>query len=248
MSNSLNTSSHPENSAWGRTGKSSVDRLIEFGLLLVAVVTLLSANFKLPPSLTLIVEGYLVIVTLTILASPAKTIFSKLMSWIGTRRSAKKMRPELLELVAELTQLVDQQRADTLPFVVAGFSSRLSDDGRSVLRLDRNLDHIGTLHAWAHSLFGRFVMNKKTNFWENAADLTHLVLQLSWAYVRMRDIVNLTPNYDGLEVLNKLKPDWDEAVRKISDYTSRVERFAKSVNSKYGTTICTTSFQQVKTI
>jgi hypothetical protein len=193
---------------------------------------------------------YLGVLLVKILSGPVKKTETRLMTWSGRKRFAHNKSPKLLELVTEINNLLDQQRTDTFPYVLTVLTGKLSDSVKQLVRFDSNVRDFQLLQAWAGSLRDRCAPNRKANFWDSATDLSRLALQFSWVCTWLRNDVILTKGVEEntAKQLPELKPDWDAAIQKISDFTFRVERFAKLVNRRYGTTICSASFQPVKPI
>ena len=81
-------------------------------------------------------------------------------------------------------------------------------------------------------------------FLRDANQFSKLVNWYSWACLWVQQFLN--SNEVEEKVTKEIVSDWNVAVHKLTDFTSRVQRIMKSVNSKYNTGSCTTSFQDVK--
>ena len=233
--------------------KSGTDRLVKdilipFGSALIAAIVILATTRSLPLWATVAVVAYLTFVVVLVLAKPLSNISSKFFTWNLRRRFAKKMTDELLQLVRELSELLESRRESSMPSLINSFSSRLSDKARQLLRLDRNSRELDLIQTWTLALLDRCSRRRTAQFLADAYDFTLIVLKYSWACTYLRQDVLLTKNVeeDTSKELPDFKPDWDTARQKVSEFLSRVERFAKSINEKYGTRICADSFQEVK--
>lgn len=224
------------------------DILIPFGSALIAAVVVLSTTQNLPFWATLAMVVYLVFVFVLVLASPISKVFRRFSTWNSRRIFAQKMRSELLGLIGELNGLLDQQKTNTLPYVVFQLTQKLSANVRLLTRLDRNLREFQILQSWADSLFTPFLLDRRGNLWSSFSDLSIAVVEFTWACSVLRqDVINVKDVEENTSALQRdLKPDWDAAIHNIVDFTSRLERFMKKVNERSGTNLCKTSFQEVK--
>jgi hypothetical protein len=222
--------------------------LIPLASLVFAVVTFVSTGGNRPPWATTVVIVFLAFVIAWILIKPIRSLGSRVVDWSGRRRFAKEMIPQLRELVHELNDLLSRDKVNTFSHLIPNLTSRLSENVKLIVRPDRNLREFQMLQSWADSLSTPFLLSKKADFWASAADLSVAVAQFAWACTYLRQDVNFIRSLEESTagLLPELKPDWDAAIQKTSDFTSRFERFMKSVNAERFTNLCTTSFQEVK--
>ncbi len=216
--------------------------LIPLGSIIIGVIGVLISTNKLPAFALWIMGVYLVIVLVRILISPIKNFSSKAIINFSRMRFAKKKRAELHSLSSELNELLNPQRTTTIPYFINNQFSKLSSDLNTLSCLDRNRQQFQILHSWSFSLTELLRNSKKNNLMQNASQLSNLVTWFIWACVWLRQAVN----NPVIKIDDDIASDWNSAVQRISDFSSRLERLMKSVNEKYGTNVCTDNFQEVK--
>ncbi len=227
------------------TDKTNTKILISFGLFLVGIIGLLASIDKLPTWAIWIIVIYLVIILIKISVNPVKNYVIKIINRNSNNRFAKRMQSEILAFTIELNELIDSQRITTIPYFITHLSSKLPNDVHTLNCLHRNGQQFTILQSWASSLVDNFKFNNK-GFLRNAAQLSNIISWVSWACVWAREVLN---NTEVQEYLPKdVILDWNNAAKKISDFISRAERMMKSINRQYKTSICTISFQDVKSL
>ncbi len=220
--------------------------LIPFGLVIIGAIGLWASTNKLPVWASWTMAIYLVIVLVKILINPAKNFSSKAINHFSRMRFAMKMRPELRRLSSELNQLLDSQRTSTIPYIISQLFSKLSSEIHTLNCLDRNRQQFQILQSWALSLTDRNRSYNRTEFLQDAAQLSNAVVWYIWACVWLQQVIN---NKGLVDQLTKdVVSDWNVAVQRISDFTSRVERFMRMINEKYNSNLCITYFQDVKQV
>lgn len=237
----------------GERPKSSLDDfpskiLIPLGSVLIAAVVFLSTSNKLPLWASIVVVAYLAFVVVWVSARPTTHVISKMMIGYGQRRFAKEMSRQLRGFVDELNIHLSRDRTNTLTYLIHDFASKLPEDVRFTVRLDRNSREFDILQCWAIALRDGCGGNKLANFRRNAAEFATIAFRWSCACTYLREDVQMCEGTTEVTAhrIPDLKPDWDAAANKVAEFLSRVERFANTVNAKYGARICPDSFQEVK--
>ncbi len=216
--------------------------LIPLGAILIAAISVVFSTNKLPSIVLWTMILYLAIVLVKILVSPTKTFTSKVITKSNRILFSKKMHPELLQFSSELNQLLASDRENTIPYFINNQFSKLSSDINTLSCLDRNRQQFQILQSWSFFLTDLLRNSEKKNLMLNAVQLSNLVTWFIWACVWLHQVVNNT----GVQTNKDIVSDWNTAVRKISDFSSRVERLMKSINEKYNEKLCTDYFQEVK--
>lgn len=244
MNTSTNYQQNQNSSPKVGTDNFTTEVLIPLGSVIIGVIGLLASANRLPAWASWTMVIYLVLIILKILARPIKNFTSKTINQFNHRRFVKKMQPKLLKLSSEFNELLDSQRTNTIPSFISQLFSKLSQEVNMLSCLGRNRQQFTILQSWAFSLERNLRRNNKTEFIHDAAQFSDVVTWFIWACVWVRETL------DNKEVdihTNKdIISDWNAATRRISDFTSRVERLMKSANEKFNTSSCATYFQDVK--
>jgi len=187
---------------------------------------------------------YLVFSLLIILVLLAKNIIPNTINWFSRRMFANQKRSELQELSLEFNELLGSDRLSTIPYFISQLFSKLSNEVNLLSCLERNRQQFTILQSWAWSLSDNLKYDNNTLFLRDANQFSKVVSSFTWACEWVRQVLVKTEVRE--KIPKALVEDWNTNINKISDYTSRVERMMKSINNKYNTSICTTTFQDVK--
>lgn len=218
--------------------------LIPLGSVVIAAVVLLSTKNKLPSWASIIVVAYLAFVIVWIVARPTNNAIQKVVNVTTRRRFVKGMRPELHEILEQLDEMLEQQRMNTIPFVVADLSSKLSRVVKEPILIGAYQEQFYILQSWASSLTRSMSNYRATDFRRDSSELSQLVFRFTCACTSARNIIDNAGYVD--KVPHDVRADWNAAVNRMSNFINRVEHFTKAVNAKYSTRICADSFQEVK--
>lgn len=222
--------------------------LIPLGSILVGAFGLWASTSKLPTLASWLMGIYLVTVLVIILSRPVKVVSSNVFTGYNRRQFAKKRLPDLRELVTELIGLLEDKKVNSLPLIIAGFSSKLYDENPRRIGLDCYLSEMNILSCWAIQVGKRINEELAKGFTSDAEDFTTIVFQFSMLGMRLRQAIINGQKRGEAESREPydLKPDWDSAAHRISEFMTRVEKFATFVNEKFGRRVCPNSFQEVK--
>lgn len=231
------------------TSKVEVDHfttkvLIPLGSVLIATIGLLSAETVLPTWAYWIMMIYLGIVLVKILVGPIKKFISNIINRYNKMHFAKQMKLELLSLSRELNELLESQRINSVPYFITHLLSKLSQEVQKSNCLHRNSEQFTILQSWAWCLSDNLKFDNHKLFLRNANQFSRVVSWFTWACEWVRQVLDKTEVRE--KIPKDVLSDWNLAVQRISDFTSRVERMMKSINNNYKTSICITSFQDVK--
>ena len=222
----------------------TIKDLIHLGSLLIGIIGLLTSATVLPVWAYWVMAVYLAIVLVIIFALPTKNLISSIINWFNRSRFAKNKRQELQELSNELNELLGSDTLNTIPNFIKYLSSKIANEVNLLAMLNKDIDQFKVLESWAWSVSDNLKHHEHKLFLRDANQFSRVVFWFSWACEWVRQVLDKTEIRDKIPKV--LVQDWNTDINKISDYTSRVKRLMNSINKQYNTSICVTSFQDVK--
>ncbi len=231
--------------------------LIAFGPVLIAAITLLTANYKIPNWAFYIITTYLVIVLVIYSISPFSKLCKKLSKKIKERRLAVKFYPQLKNTFDDFKSRTAAQ--DIIAFLNVIISWPEFILSREVIEKYGDLTifdkenislHIETIKKCIESVEENLDAVKSKDF-KFLADLCgSLVSQYNRIFIKIYNQLNIFVGRGGIssDRLRNLKIMWSQLRENHNTFISRWEGIAKEINSAHAYKVCLDYYEKLNVI
>jgi len=218
--------------------------LIPFGSILIAAISVLTANFKLPPWAIIAVVCYLIVVIVALLFNPLQGIC--LLLWTSRRKKylGRKLRPQVYDISKEFGGLIEDG-SDTIFSLVKEINSWEEFRGQQT---HPDGEHISTIRSWHASVEKHLNLLSLKYFPSIVWELSVVISQYNRFCVQIQKrLEEILRERELPEAhLRYLKHEWTLRRERHVRVMSKWEGLTKNINDKFRGRLCIDYYEPLK--
>ena len=222
------------------------DILIPLGSILIAAISLLTVNFKLPAWAIIGVVSYLIVVIVALLFNPFHGLCSFLWKMKRERYLAKKFHSEVYDISREFNGLIED-RSDTISNLLKDINSWEELRGQLI---QPDSEHISTIKSWHASIEKDLNLLGLRYFPSLVWDLGVVISQYNRFCIQMQKrLEEILRERELHEMhLRYLKHEWTLRRERHIRVISKWESLTKNINDKFRGRLCIDYYEPLKPI
>jgi hypothetical protein len=227
------------------------DILIPVGSLLIAAISFLALNGKLPTWAIVAIAAYLIIIAIYVSMNPLIQLFILFLEKQRKKKAAKKFFPSLQDIAKEFAPLIDinSNRSDTMLYLLNEINGW--NESQNNMAIQSESEHINTIQNWFASIKKRLDLYRLKDFSYLATDLSDLIFQYHRFCIRaQRQLETLvTAKKLSEQQLRHLKQEWNLRREKHNQIIiQNWDNLAKKINETFAERICVEVYEPLKTL
>lgn len=233
----------------------SLDYLSKFwiplGAVLIAAITLFSANYKIPAWAIYLFAVYLTSIIIAISWRPLKKFYLSARKNRKFEIFAKANYHLLFEYTENLSNMIDCNRLNTMGRLLKDLLTYFSALPIEEINKDwyHNSEIVYNLKEWHLSVLKQIQYRRQKDFICLAEYLEISIKQFHRVCLNTRSGLEKVILKDGIgerEKIYRLKTDWNTTLGDYTDFMRRWQKFAKDMNKKLEKTILLEYFEPLK--